>query len=261
MLLKGKVALVTGASRGIGRAVAIALGEAGADVALLDVAHREEAEAAAAQIRAAGSRAVFIETDVGDNVAVERAVAETVAQFGRLDIAVTNAAFSDRAPFYEADLDGFERTVQVTMWGAFYALRAASRQMLAQGGGGSIVMISSPHAFQPVPRAMAYNLSKAAVDQMARTAAIELVDHRIRVNLIHPGWTDTPGERKYASEDQIRRGGEKLPWKRMGRPDEIARGVIFLCDPASDYITGTSLGIDGGITLPWWASRGSAVPD
>jgi glucose 1-dehydrogenase len=261
VVLKGKVALVTGASMGIGRAAALALGQAGADVALLDIAHRDEAQASVEAIRAAGGRATFIETDVGDNAAVERAVAETVSQFGRLDIAVTNAAYSDRAPFYEADLDGFHRTVQVTMWGAFYALRASSRQMISQGAGGSIVLISSPHAFQPVPRAMAYNMSKAAIDSMGRTAAIELVEHRIRVNLIHPGWTDTPGERKYASEDQIQRAQGKLPWGRMGRPDEVARGVIFFCDPGSDYITGTSLGIDGGITLPWWASRGSAVPD
>ena len=261
MVLKGKVSLVTGASRGIGRAVAVGLGLAGADVALLDIAHPDEAESAAELIRAAGGRAIFIQTDVGDNDAVERAVAETVRQFGRLDIAVTNAAYSDRQPFYEADLDGFHRTVQVTMWGAFYTMRAATRQMVEQGDGGSIVLVSSPHAFQPVPRAMAYNLSKAAIDSMARTAAFELIDHRIRVNLIHPGWTDTPGERKYASEEQIQHAQDKLPWKRMGRPDEIARGVVFLCDPASDYITGASLGIDGGITLPWWASRGSGVPD
>jgi glucose 1-dehydrogenase len=261
VILNGKIALVTGASLGIGRATARALAEAGADVALLDIGHRQQAEESVEAIRAAGRRAMFLETDVGDNASVERAVAEVVAQFGRLDIAVTNAAFSDRAPFYEADLDGFHRTVQVTMWGAFYAMRASTRQMIAQGGGGAVVMISSPHAFQPVPRAMAYNMAKAAIDSMARTAAIELVDHRIRVNLIHPGWTDTPGERKYASEDKIQQAATKLPWNRMGRPDEIARGVVFLCDPASDYITGTSLGIDGGITLPWWASRGSAVPE
>jgi glucose 1-dehydrogenase len=261
VVLKGKVALVTGASLGIGRAAARALANAGADVALLDIAHRQEAEESVEAIRAAGRRAMFIETDVGDNAAVERAVTEVASQFGRLDIAVTNAAYSDRAPFYEADLAGFHRTVQVTMWGAFYAMRAATRQMISQGGGGSVVMISSPHAFQPVPRAMAYNMAKAAIDSMARTAAIELVEHRIRVNLIHPGWTDTPGERKYASEEKIQQAATKLPWNRMGRPDEVARGVIFFCDPASDYITGTSLGIDGGITLPWWASRGSAVPE
>ncbi|OYV83373.1 MAG: hypothetical protein B7Z73_16035 [Planctomycetia bacterium 21-64-5] len=133
--------------------------------------------------------------------------------------------------------------------------------MIEQGDGGSVVVISSPHAFVAVPRSMAYNMSKAAIDHMARTAAIELVEHRIRVNLIHPGWIDTPGERKFASEEQLAGAAEKLPWKRMGRPDEIARGVVFLCDPASDYITGSSLAIDGGITLPWWANRGSAVPE
>lgn len=261
VVLQGKTALVTGASRGIGRAVARALGAAGADVALLDIGNQQEAAETVETIRASGRRAMFIETDVGDNAAVERAVGQVVSQFGRLDIAVTNAAYSDRAPFYEADLDGFHRTVQVTMWGAFYTMRAATRQMIAQGGGGSIVIVSSPHAFQPVPRAMAYNMAKAAIDSMGRTAAIELVDHRIRVNLIHPGWTDTPGERKYASEETIQKAAGKLPWGRMGRPDEVARGVLFFCDPASDYITGSSLGIDGGITLPWWASRGSAVPE
>jgi glucose 1-dehydrogenase len=137
----------------------------------------------------------------------------------------------------------------------------ASGQPAPLGGNGSIVIISSPHAFIPIPRAMAYNMSKAAIDHMARTAAIELVEQRIRVNIVHPGWIDTPGERKFASEEQIERGGGKLPWGRMGHVDEIARGVLFLCDPASDYMTGSSICIDGGTTLPWWANRGSGVPD
>ena len=197
---------------------------------------------------------------------VERLVQQTVAAFGRLDIAVSNAAFSDREPFYEADMTGFHRTVDVTMWGAFYLLRAAASQMIAQtaaGGrqGGSIVVISSPHAYVPIPRSMAYNMSKAAIDQMARTAAMELVEHKIRVNIVTPGWIDTPGERKFASDEIIRGASEKLPWKRLGKPAEIGRGVVFLCDPASDYITGSSLLIDGGITLPWWANRGSGVPE
>ena len=117
-----------------------------------------------------------------------------------------------------------------------------------------MVLVSSPHAYIPVPRSMAYNLSKAAVDQMSRTAAIELIDHRIRVNVVHPGWTDTPGERKFATEEKIQRAGASLPWKRLGRPDEMARAVVFLCDPASDYITGAELLVDGGNTLPWWAA-------
>lgn len=260
-VLAGKVALVTGASRGIGRATAVALAQAGCHVTVNYRSGAAEAEQVAGEIGAAGRRALLAQADVADSAAVERVVNDTVAQFGRLDIAVTNACYSDRDAFHEANLDGFRRTIDVTMWGAFHALRAATRQMIRQGQGGAIVVVSSPHAFIAVPRSMAYNMAKAAIDQMARTAAIELVEHRIRVNIIHPGWIDTPGERKFASDEQLQQAGAKLPWHRLGRPDEIARGVVFLCDPASDYITGASLGIDGGITLPWWAHRGSAAPD
>lgn len=261
MELAGQSALVTGASRGIGRGVAVALAQAGADVAINFHAHADEAEQVAAEVRASGRRALLLQGDVSDEQVMERMVAEAAAAFGRLDIAVSNAAYSDRELFYEADLRGFRRTVDVTMWGAFYLLRSAARRMIAQGGGGSIVIISSPHAYLPIPRSMAYNMSKAAIDQMARTAAIELVEQRIRVNTIHPGWIDTPGERKFTSEEQLQRAAEKLPWKRLGRPDEIGRGVVFLCDPRSDYMTGSGMLIDGGITLPWWANRGSAVPE
>jgi glucose 1-dehydrogenase len=258
--------VVTGASQGIGLATAVALAEAGASVAFNYRERPHAAREAVEKIERAGGRAMLIQADVAEQSAVQRMVDETVAAFGRLDIAVTNAAYSDREPFHEADMAGFRRTIDVTMWGAFYLLRAATRQMIAQASsegerGGSIVVVSSPHAFVAVPRSMAYNMAKAAIDQMARTAAIELVEHKIRVNVITPGWIDTPGERKFASEETIERAGAKLPWQRMGQPEEIGRGVVFLCDPASDYITGSSLSIDGGITLPWWAHRGSGVPE
>ncbi len=259
--LAGKVAFVTGASRGIGKAIAVALAKAGANVALNYLHERHELDDALAQIEAAGSKGLALDGDVADLEAVERMIAETVRQFGRLDIAVSNAAYSDRDTFYAQDMEGFRRTIDVTMWGAFHTLRAATWQMLSQGAGGSIVVVGSPHAYVPVPRSMAYNMAKAAIEQMAKTAAIELVDQKIRVNLMVPGWIDTPGERKFAGDETIRRAGEKLPWKRLGTPEEIARGVVFLCDPESDYITGSSLLIDGGITLPWWASRGSGVPE
>ena len=260
-ILSGKTAIVTGASRGIGRATAVALARAGARVGINFRSHADEAAAVADEIRATGSEALLLPGDVADAQVVDDLVSQVVARWGRLDLAVTNAAFSERQPFYEADLEGFRRTVDVTMWGAFYVLRAAARQMIAQGGGGAIVVVSSPHAFLAVPRSMAYNMSKAAIDHMARTAAIELAEFRIRVNIVHPGWIDTPGERKFASEEQIRQAGQQLPWGRLGRPDEIARGVVFLCDPASDYVSGGALLIDGAISLPWWASRGSAVPE
>jgi glucose 1-dehydrogenase len=255
-ILEGRVALVTGASRGIGLAIAEALAQAGSDVAINFYSHADEAEEVALKVRAAGGRALLCQGDVADHAVVERMVEQVVGKFGRLDIAISNAAYSKREPFYNANLETFRRTLDVTMGGAYHVFRAAARQMISQGDGGSIVGISSPHAFVPVPRSMAYNMAKAALDQMARTAAIELIEHRIRVNLIHPGWIDTPGERQFTTEEEIARAGPTLPWGRLGRPDEIARAVVFMCDPASDYITGSSLLVDGGLTLPWWAKQG-----
>ena len=167
------------------------------------------------------------------------------------DIVVSNAAYSDRELFYQANLDGFRRTIDVTMWGPFYLLRAASLKLIEAGNGGSIVIVSSPHAVQAMPGAMAYNMAKASIDQMARTAAVELAEYRIRVNILHPGWIDTPGERKFFAEKTLQEKGAELPWGRLGQPEEIGRGVVFLSDPTNEYITGSTLTIDGGIQLPW----------
>lgn len=270
MTLSGQVAIVSGASMGIGRAAVIELAKAGCDVGINFRSHREDAEKVASEVRSLGRRALLLPGDVADQNAVEAMTQLVVKEFGRLDVAVTNACYSDREAFHTADMPGFHRTIDVTMWGAFYLLRGATNRMIEQSAKGagqgpdsvrSIVVISSPHAYIPVPKSMAYNMAKGAIDQMAKTAAIELVDHRIRVNLIHPGWIDTPGERKFTSDEQLIAAGKRLPWKRLGRPEEIGRAVVFLCQPESDYITGTSLGVDGGITLPWWANRGSAVPE
>jgi glucose 1-dehydrogenase len=257
MKLQGKTALVTGASSGIGRAAALALAQEGADVALNYLTLPESAESAAGAIRALGRKALLCPVDVTDQPAVEAMVERTVRELGRLDILVTSAVFSERELFHQADMTGFRRTIDVTMWGAFYALRAAANQMIRQGQGGSVVVISSPHAHVAIPTCMAYNMAKAGLDQMARTAALELIRQRIRVNIIYPGWTDTPGERKFFSEDVLKRAGSVLPWGRMAQPEEIARGVVFLVDPASEYITGTTLSIDGGSQLPWWSKRGT----
>lgn len=253
--------MVTGASLGIGRATAVALGRVGVNVAVNYHSHRDEAEEVVQAIRDAGSQAFAHQADVSDQTAVEGLVAETVSRFGKLDIAVSNAAFSDRQPFHEADMEGFRRTIDVTMWGAFFILRAAAQQMIRQGDGGAIVLVSSPHAFVPVPTSMAYNMSKAAIDHMARTAAIELAEHRVRVNVIQPGWTDTPGERKFASEETLEKAAANIPWGRLGTPAEMGESILFLCDPAHDYTTGATLLVDGGISLPWWANRGSAAPE
>src|SRR5579884_1930820 len=208
--LSGQVALVTGASTGIGRATAWALAQAGADVAIDYLTYAEEAEALATKIRALGRRVLLFPVDVADQQAVEAMVGQIVDTGGRLDILVANAFYADEEPFHRADMAGFRRTVDVTMWGTFYCLRAAANAMIRRGQGGNIVCVSSIHAVQAFPTCMAYNMSKAAVDQMARTAAVELLPHRIRVNGVYPGWTDTPGERKYFTEAYLHQAGAAL---------------------------------------------------
>jgi glucose 1-dehydrogenase len=258
--LHGRVAVVTGASLGIGRATAIALGRAGASVVVNYRSSPEKAAEVVEAIEETGAKAIAHQADVADLGAVEAMIALAAKQFGNVDIAVSNAAYSDREVFYQADMAGFRRTVDVTMWGAFHLMRAASQQMIRQGGGGAIVLVSSPHAFIPAPRAMAYNMSKAAIEHAARTAAIEVAEHRIRINIIQPGWTDTPGELKFASRETLDTAGAKIPLGRLGTAEEMADGILFLCDPRHTYMTGAALLIDGGISLPWWANRGSAAP-
>jgi glucose 1-dehydrogenase len=255
--LEGQTAIVTGASAGIGRATALALAREGADLAINYITYPEAAAELAGQVRAIGRRALLFPVDVADQTAVEEMVARTVTEFGRLDIYVSNAAHSDEEPFYRADMAGFRRTIDVTMWGAFYGFRAAANQMIRQGHGGSLIAISSVHAVQAIPTSMAYNMAKAGLDQLARTAALELARSRIRVNLVYPGWTDTPGERKFFTEEVLQRAGAALPLGRLARPQEIARAVLFLVDPASEYITGSTLSVDGGTQLPYWSKRGT----
>ena len=255
MKFAGKNALITGASMGIGRACAIELARQGANVAINFRSQTEKAQEVAQQVQALGRKALLVQADVADQQAVEQAVARTAAELGSLDLFVSNAAFSDRKAMIDADMQGFRRTIDVTMWGAFYGVRASAQQMVKQGRGGAMVVVSSPHAVLAIPTSMAYNMAKAAIDHMSRTAAIELVSHKIRVNSIHPGWIDTPGERKFFSEAQIQEGAAKLPWKRLGTAEEIAKGIAFVLSDDCDYMTGTTFSMDGGVSLPWWSNR------
>ena len=248
----GKVAVVTGASLGIGRATALALGQAGAKVVVNYRSSEEKADEVVTAIGEMGSQAVKHQADVADQQSVEALVARAQEEFGRLDIAISNAAYSAREPFTEANMDEFRRSVDVTMWGAFNLVRAASQQMIKNGEPGSIVVVSSPHAFIPFPNAMAYNMSKAAIEQMAKTAATELVEQKIRINLFQPGWIDTPGERHFATDEELRTvAPTKIPAGRLGTPEEIAKGIVFLADPVHEYMTGSTLLFDGGFCLPW----------
>lgn len=247
--------LVTGASRGIGRGCAVELARAGADIAINYRTHLEEAEEVANEVRALGQQALVVQADVANQPQVEAMVQKVVDEWGEITGLVSNAAYSDRERMINADMDNFRRTIDVSMWGAFYAVRAASQQMVQQGKGGSIVVVSSPHAKIPIPSTMAYNMAKAAIDHMGRTAAIELARYRIRVNILHPGWIDTPGERKFFSEEQLEEGARNIPWGRLGQPEEMGRLVTFLMSDDCDYMTGSTILMDGGISLPWWSAR------
>ena len=253
--LTDRVVLITGSSQGIGRGCAIECARGGADVAVNYRSSPDEADEVVAEVESLGRRAIKLQADVSDREAVEGMVAETHAHFGRLDAVVSNAAYSDREKLLKADLDGFRRTIDVSMWGAFYLVRAAAKHWTDRGEGGVMVVMSSPHADIPIPTAMAYNMAKAAIDHMAKTAAIELAEHGIRVNLIHPGWTDTPGERKFFTEEQIQEGAKNLPLGRLGTIEEVGRLCRYALSDDASYMTGSTLLIDGGVSLPWWSNR------
>ncbi len=255
MNLTGRVFLVTGASKGIGRGCAVECARAGADVAVNYRSEDGTAQQVAEELRGLGRKVLLLRGDVSDQKTVEGMVARTAEEFGRIDGFVSNAVYSDRELMIDADLEGFRKTIDVSMWGAFYGVRAAAKQMVAQKSGGVITVISSPHAKIAIPTAMAYNMAKAAIDHMARTAAIELAQHRIRVNVIHPGWIDTPGERKFFTDEQLNEGAKSIPWGRMGKPEEIGRLAAFMMSDDCDYMTGSTVLMDGGISLPWWSNR------
>ncbi|TWU17668.1 Glucose 1-dehydrogenase 2 [Novipirellula galeiformis] len=249
--LKGKRAVVSGASRGIGRGIALQLAKAGADVVINYRSHPEEADEVVSECQSLGVRAFKVAADLASQQETEALVDQANEMLGGLDIVVSNAAYSDRHTMLASDMDEFRKTVDISMWGAFYLIRRGAQKLVDAGNGGNLIVISSPHAHLAMPGAMAYNMSKAANDQMARTAACELAQYNIRCNIIHPGWTNTPGERKFFSEETLAEQASKLPMGRLGEPEEIGRGVVFLCDPASQYITGSTITIDGGIQLPF----------
>ncbi|MCL4851836.1 MAG: SDR family oxidoreductase [Bryobacteraceae bacterium] len=250
MKLDNKIAVVTGASLGIGRAVAIDLARNGADVVVNYSRHADEAGSVVREIENLGRRAYAVQASVADRSQCVRLVEETVRRFGSLDILVSNAAFSIRKPFLDLEPGDIEKTWAVSLWGVFYCCQLAARRMVGQQGGGSMVVISSVHAARPYPHASAYNGAKAAVSHMALSWARELIQYGIRVNVVEPGWTDTPGERAFNTEDQIREGARSVPIGRLARPDEIAKGVTFLVsEKDASYITGSTLRIDGGFVL------------
>jgi len=249
MNLAGKIALVTGAGRGIGRGCALELARAGADILLNDRPGSPDLESAAEEIRSLGGSCTALEGDVFSRAGCEGIVTSALEGTGRIDILVSNPAFSKREPFLECDPETFERTIQGTLTSGFNMSQLVGRHMVERGGGGKIVFISSVHSEMALGLAVAYNAAKAGLNHMAKTVAVELVRHRINVNVVAPGWIDTPGEHAVFSEEVLEEEGRKIPWGRLGLPEDIGRAVAFLCSDGADYITGEVLTVDGGIRL------------
>jgi glucose 1-dehydrogenase len=251
--LEGKVALVTGASRGIGRGVTLRMAEEGADVLVNYHTHRQEAEEVADQITALGQRALVWQADVADREAVARMYAAGAEELGHIDIAVANAAFSVRSPVIDARWQDVLRTIQVSQFGVFHTCQMAAQQMvrqvLAGRKGGKIIIISSVHEEISPPTSAAYNMAKGAINRLGETMAVELARYRINVNTINPGWIDTPGERRFYSEQEILGRGKHIPWGRLGTPEDVARAALFLASEDADYVTGATLRVDGGYVL------------
>jgi len=246
MKLSGKTALVTGAGRGIGKGCALQLARHGADVIINDRPGSPDLEATATEIRSLGRTCVMIEGDIFSRDGCERLVEKSLESGRRIDILISNPAYSRRGVFLDYDPTEFERTINGTLISGFHISQLVARQMVGRGGGGKIVFISSVQAEMPISLCAAYGAAKAGLNHMMRSIAVELAPHRINVNAIEPGWIDTPGERLAFSEETIASEGQQLPWGRLGLPDEIGNAAAFLVSDEADYITATVLPVDGG---------------
>ena len=244
--LTGKVAIVTGASSGIGEATALLLAQSGAKV-VVAARRQTEGEAVVQTIKAAGGEAIFVKTDVSQLADNERLVAATLETYGRLDIAFNNAGTFGIGPLHEQTEEEWDRQIDVNLKGAFFALKTQIPAFL-QSGGGSVVFNSSVVAERGMSGASIYSAGKGGVVSLARAAAVEYAPQNIRINVINPGPIATPmAESGFGSLDALTEYfAPKLPLGRVGQSIEVARAVVFLASEEGSFITGQSLNVDGG---------------
>ncbi|TQV81707.1 SDR family NAD(P)-dependent oxidoreductase [Denitrobaculum tricleocarpae] len=246
MRLKDKVAIVTGAAAGIGLACAQRLASEGAKVVLSDVSV-EKGEQAAEALQETGADAIFIACDVGDKAQVEALIAGSVAAFGRLDCVVANAGIVHACDFLELEEEDFDRVLRVNLKGVFLTGQAAARQMVAQGGGGTIINMSSVNAVMAIPSITPYVVAKGGVNQLTKTMSISLADKGIRVNGIGPGSIMTDVLKAVAdNKEAMSKIMMRTPLGRVGEPEEIAKVAVFLASDDSSYVTGQTIYADGG---------------
>lgn len=248
MRLEGKVALVTGAQQGIGRAIAVALARDGADVGVNFLDDAAAAEKVAGEIRGLGRRAVTVQGDVSQTASVQEMVKTVVDALGPPDVLVNNAGVFPRASFLELPEREWDHVLGINLKGSFLCAQAVARALVAAGRPGAIVNISSS-AVRGDPRGVHYSSSKAGVVGLTRAMALALAPHGIRVNAIAPGLTDTAQPRYGNTEEQIAERAREIPLGRIAQPEEIAKVAVFLASAESGWVTGELIHVNGGVYM------------
>jgi len=249
MELAGKVALITGASSGIGRATALYLAEAGADVVINYRKSKEASEEVAAEIEGIGRKAVAIQADVTKRKEVEEMVDVSLKTFGKLDILVNNAGGSVKKPVVEMEETEWDEIINFNLKGPFLCTRAVLLSMIQQRFG-RIVNVSSNYGVTPAYERAHYAAAKAGLIAFTKSLAVEVAPYNINVNVVAPGPTDTPRWRRIQTEEQILARAREIPLGRVGQPEDAAKGILFLVSESSSYITGQTLHVNGGLVMP-----------
>jgi glucose 1-dehydrogenase len=248
MLLKGKVAVVTGGNSGIGKAIVIELARQGANLVVDYVSHPEAADEVERQVALLGDQAIGVEADVSKVADLERLIASAVKAFGRVDIMVNNAGIETRTSVLDTTEAQYQKVLDVNLKSAFFGVQIAAKQMIKQGGGGRIINITSVHEDWPMPGNAAYCLSKGGMRMLTRTAGVELAPHNVLVVGVGPGAVATPiNLTTMANPTEMAKLNSAIPLGRMAQPAEIASVVAMLAGGGGNYITATTVFADGGL--------------
>jgi glucose 1-dehydrogenase len=249
MRLKNKIALITGSSQGIGRAIAVRFAREGADVVINYNRTAKGAQEALAEVKAAGRRGLIVQADLSKVEDVRRLINQGIEHFGRLDVLVNNAGLETHAPFWEVTEEDYDKVLNVNLKGVFFAAQEFVRHLRTAERRGKIVNISSVHEELPFPNFAAYCASKGGVKMLTRNLAIELGPLGVNVNNIAPGAIETPINTKLLNDSQ-KLGAllAQIPLGRLGRTGDVASVAVFLASDDADYVTGSTYYVDGGLT-------------